>query len=76
MFACKMQKFLANGGWHDESAVLNALPPAQQVAGLQCVEYVAPLLLFLGSVIALASPGESVKFLVLIVGGLLLAFPG
>jgi len=75
MFARKLQKFLAHSGRHDQSAVLYTLSPTQQVTGLQCVENIAPQLLLFGGVIMLAPPREGIKFLILILAGLLLARP-
>jgi len=59
---------------HDKTPVFDALSPAQQVARLQGVEHIAPLLFLVGRVIILATAGKRVQFLVLIVGDFLLAF--
>ena len=76
MFGRKLQKFLADGGWHDQPAVLDALPPSQQVVGSEGVEHIAPLLFLLGGVAILTAPCKGVEFLVIIVGDLLLALAG
>ena len=74
MLGGKLQKFGLNGRGHDESAVLDALSPAQQVGRLQGVEHVAPLLLLIGRIAASVTSLKTVQFLVVIVDDLVPAF--
>ncbi len=74
MFGSKLQEFLLNGRRHDQSSVLNTLPPTQQIAGLQGVEHISPLLLLLGGIALGVTSRKSIQLLIVIINGLLLAF--
>ena len=68
MFGGKLQKFLSDSGWHHQSAVLDTLSPPQQVSGLQGVEHITPLLLFLIAVVVCTTSGKGVQLLIIIIG--------
>ena len=73
MFARKLEKLGAYCRRHHQPAMLDALSPAQQVGRLQGIEHVTPLLLLVGHVIVLAATHETVKFLIVVLDGVLAA---